>query len=206
MQHGLKDHEGMIENFIRILATDKEQEIYAGTFDGGVFRSGDGGSTWKPISRALPNDSIRGIVVIDDGLIVATGNGVFKTIDKGRQWMPFNKGLTNLSIQVMAGGGAGPLYVGTSSGVFRSDDGGESWRVVSYDHLAMGRPHYYSRMAVAPDDEDEAYFLTASYSKTIDGGFTLTVNGNAVATVVIAKWEGALDESKAAPLRAPARD
>jgi aerobic C4-dicarboxylate transport protein len=30
--------------------------------------------------------------------------------------------------------------------------------------------------------------------------------GNAVATVVIAKWEGALDESKAAPLRAPARD
>ena len=130
MQHGLKDHEGMIENFIRILATDKEQEIYAGTFDGGVFRSGDGGSTWKPISRALPNDSIRGIVVIDDGLIVATGNGGFKTIDKGRQWMPFNKGLTNLSIQVMAGGGAGPLYVGTSSGVFRSDDG-RSWVVVN---------------------------------------------------------------------------
>ena len=30
--------------------------------------------------------------------------------------------------------------------------------------------------------------------------------GNAVATVVVAKWEGALDESKAAPLRAPARD
>ena len=130
MQHGLKDHEGMIENFIRILALDKEQGIYAGTFDGGVFRSGDGGSTWKPISRALPNDSIRGIVVIDDGLIVATGNGGFKTIDKGRQWTPLNKGLTNLSIQVMAGGGAGPLYVGTSSGVFRSDDG-RSWVVVN---------------------------------------------------------------------------
>ena len=30
--------------------------------------------------------------------------------------------------------------------------------------------------------------------------------GNAVATVAVAKWEGALDESKAAPLRAPARD
>lgn len=130
MHHGLKDHEGMIENFIRILALDKEQGIYAGTFDGGVFRSGDGGSTWKPISRALPNDSIRGIVVIDDGLIVATGNGVFKTIDKGRQWIPVNKGLTNLSIQVMTGGGAGPLYVGTSSGVFRSDDG-QSWVVVN---------------------------------------------------------------------------
>jgi len=30
--------------------------------------------------------------------------------------------------------------------------------------------------------------------------------GNAVATLVVAKWEGALDESKASPLRAPARE
>ncbi|MFM1749251.1 MAG: hypothetical protein RLZZ188_2917 [Verrucomicrobiota bacterium] len=30
--------------------------------------------------------------------------------------------------------------------------------------------------------------------------------GNAVATLVVAKWEGALDESKAGPLRAPARE
>ena len=34
-------------------------------------------------------------------------------------------------------------------------------------------PHYYSRMAVAPDNENEAYFLTASFSKSIDGGATL---------------------------------
>ncbi len=45
--------------------------------------------------------------------------------------------------------------------------------MVSDDHCAMGRPHYYSRMAVAPDNEDEAYFLTASFAKTIDGGVTL---------------------------------
>lgn len=130
VQQGLKDHEGMIENFIRVLVIDREQGIYAGTFDGGVFRSGDGGSSWKAISRALPNDSIRGIVSVGEGLIVATGNGIFKTIDKGRQWTPLNKGLTNLSIQVMTGGGTGPLYVGTSSGVFRSDDG-QSWVAVN---------------------------------------------------------------------------
>ena len=49
--------------------------------------------------------------------------------------------------------------------LWRSDNGGDTWQVVSYDHNAMGRAHYYSRMAVAPDDEDEAYFLTASYSQ-----------------------------------------
>lgn len=123
MQHGLKDHEGLIENFIRVLVIDQDQSLFAGTFDGGVFRSADGGTTWRPISRALPNDSIRGIVVTDQGLVVATGHGIFKTVDKGRQWTPLNKGLTNLSIQVMIGSGDGGLYAGTSSGAFRSDDG-----------------------------------------------------------------------------------
>jgi ligand-binding sensor domain-containing protein len=130
MRHGLKDHEGMIENFIRVLVIDQDQGIFAGTFDGGVFRSGDGGTTWRPISRALPNDSIRGILALEQGLVVATGNGIFKTVDKGRQWIPLNKGLTNLSIQVLIGASDGALYAGTSSGVFRSDDGA-TWTAVN---------------------------------------------------------------------------
>lgn len=129
MRHGLKDHEGMIENFIRVLVIDQDQSIFAGTFDGGVFRSADGGLTWRPISRALPNDSIRGIVFSDRGVVVATGNGIFKTVDKGEQWIPINKGLVNLAVQVLIGSGDS-LYAGTSSGVFRSDDGA-SWIAVN---------------------------------------------------------------------------
>ena len=82
VQHGLKDHEGMIENYIRVLALDQEQGLLAGTFDGGVFRSADGGTTWRSISRALPNDSIRGIVILEESWVVATGTGIFKTLDK----------------------------------------------------------------------------------------------------------------------------
>lgn len=130
MRHGLKDHEGMIENFIRVLVVDQDQSIFAGTFDGGVFRSVDGGLTWRPISRALPNDSIRGIVFSDQGVVVATGNGIFKTVDKGKQWIPVNKGLANLAVQVLMGSGDKGLYAGTSSGVFRSDDG-VSWTAVN---------------------------------------------------------------------------
>ena len=130
MQHGLKDHEGMIENFIRVLVIDQDQNIVAGTFDGGVFRSADGGLTWRPISRALPNDSIRGIVSNERALVVATGNGIFRTVDKGKQWIPVNKGLTNLSVQVLIGSEETGLYAGTSSGVFRSDDG-ISWVAIN---------------------------------------------------------------------------
>lgn len=131
LQHGLKDHEGMIENFIRVLVIDRDHSVFAGTFDGGVFRSADGGGTWRPISRALPNDSIRGIVLTDQGLIVGTGNGIFKTVDKGRQWIPLNKGLTNLAVQVLMASESGELYAGTSAGIFRSDDG-LSWIAVNH--------------------------------------------------------------------------
>ena len=129
--HELKDHEGMTENFIRVLTIDPEGGIYAGTFDGGVFRSADGGVTWRSISRALPNDSIRGILFNSRGLFVATGHGIFKTTDKGRQWVPLNKGLTSMAIQVLIESGAGVLYAGTSDGAFRSDDDGRTWNPIN---------------------------------------------------------------------------
>jgi ligand-binding sensor domain-containing protein len=131
MHHGLKDHEGMIENFIRVLTIDPEGGIYAGTFDGGVFRSADGGSTWRPISRALPNDSIRGILFNSRGLFVATGHGIFKSTDKGHQWVPLNKGLTSMAVQVLIESGSGSLYAGTNAGAFRSDDDGKSWTAIN---------------------------------------------------------------------------
>jgi photosystem II stability/assembly factor-like uncharacterized protein len=130
-QNGLKDHEGMTENFIRVLTIDPEGGIYAGTFDGGVFCSADGGVTWRPISRALPNDSIRGILFNSRGLFVATGHGIFKTTDKGRQWVPLNKGLTSMAIQVLIESGAGAFYAGTSDGAFRSDDDGRTWNPIN---------------------------------------------------------------------------
>jgi photosystem II stability/assembly factor-like uncharacterized protein len=130
-RYGLKDHEGMTENFIRVLTIDPEGGIYAGTFDGGVFRSADGGVTWRPISRALPNDSIRGILFNSRGLFVATGHGIFKTTDKGLQWVPLNKGLTSMAIQVLIESGAGVLYAGTSDGAFRSDDDGRTWNPIN---------------------------------------------------------------------------
>ena len=143
LQHGLKDHEGMIENFIRVLVIDHDHSIFAGTFDGGVFRSSDGGGTWRPISRALPNDSIRGIVLIDQGLIVGTGNGIFKTVDKGRQWIPLNKGLTNLAVQVLMASEGGELYAGTSAGIFRSEDG-LSWVAVNHGlETGMAPPPFF---------------------------------------------------------------
>ncbi len=120
----------------------------------GLYTSRDGGVTWKKLTgRGLPTRPVGKVAV---AISPSNPDRVYALIETG-DGAPWDGKETD------------------AGQVFRSDDGGESWRVVSYDHLAMGRPHYYSRMAVAPDNENEAYFLTASFARTIDGGQTLTL-------------------------------
>ncbi len=120
----------------------------------GLYTSRDGGVTWKKLTgTGLPTRPVGKVAV---AISHSNPNRIFALIETG-DGQPWDGKETD------------------AGQVFRSDNGGETWRVVSYDHYAMGRPHYYSRMAVAPDDEDEAYFLTASYARTLDGGETLEV-------------------------------
>jgi photosystem II stability/assembly factor-like uncharacterized protein len=116
--------------------------------------SRDGGTTWKKLTgRGLPAKPVGKVAV---AIAPSNPNRVYALIETG-DGVPWKGQPTD------------------SGQVFRSDDGGETWRVASYDHYAMGRAHYYSRMAVAPDNENETYYLTASFAKSIDGGQTLTV-------------------------------
>ncbi len=51
--------------------------------------------------------------------------------------------------------------------------GRRTWAVVSYDRQLGGRTAYYNEVFASPDNQDEVYFPTASFSKSIDGGKTL---------------------------------
>src|SRR5439155_1338154 len=63
----------------------------------------------------------------------------------------------------------------TQSGqLWRSDDGGENWKLINSDRQIRGRTHYYTREEVSPDNENEVYFFTSAFSRTLDGGHTLT--------------------------------
>ncbi len=117
----------------------------------GIWKSVDGGTTWKRLSgHGLPETPVGKI-----GLAIARSNPnrIYALIETGDGVPVRGKDA-----------GTGELW--------RSDDAGDTWDMVSHDRQLAGRTQYYSRMAVAPDNENEAYFLSAFYSKTLDGGKT----------------------------------
>jgi photosystem II stability/assembly factor-like uncharacterized protein len=118
----------------------------------GLFVSRDGGVTWKRlVAHGLPASPVGKVAV---AIAPSNPDRVYAMIETG-DGIPWNGKPTQ------------------NGQLWRTDDGGENWTLVSRDRNVMGRAHYYSRMAVAPDDQDEAYFLTASYVKTVDGGRTI---------------------------------
>lgn len=120
----------------------------------GLFISRDGGVSWaRQVGHGLPTKPVGKVAV---GLSASNPDRVFVMMETG-DGVPWEGRETE------------------SGQLWRSDDNGGTWTLVSRDRNAMGRAHYYSRMAVATDDPDEAYFLTASFSKTIDGGTTINV-------------------------------
>ncbi len=116
-----------------------------------IYVSRDGGSTWtKLVGHGLPTH-----VIGKSSIAIARSNPnrVYALIETG-EGEPFHGQPTD----------RGDLW--------RSEDGGESWHVVSYDRQLGGRKPYYNRVTVSPDNENEAYFTSASFTKTLDGGVT----------------------------------
>jgi photosystem II stability/assembly factor-like uncharacterized protein len=118
----------------------------------GLFKSTDGGATWKRLSgHGLPDAPIGKVAV---QIARSNPNRVYALVETG-DGLPAPDGAKS-----------------QSGSLWRSDNGGDTWELVSSDRRLRGRTHYYTRFAVEPDNENEAYFLSAEFTKTLDGGRT----------------------------------
>ncbi|OAI45891.1 hypothetical protein AYO44_02530 [Planctomycetaceae bacterium SCGC AG-212-F19] len=134
---------------------------YAATASGGVWKSTDGGLTWKPIFDEQNNATIGSIAVApsDPNVVyvgtgeanirgnVQPGNGIFKSIDAGKTWKQVWKQEgqigtiivhpTNPEIAFAAvlGKAFGP---NPERGVFRTTNGGKTWGKVLYKDADTG--------------------------------------------------------------------
>ncbi len=98
-----------------------------------VFKSTDGGLTWRKASSGLPNDYIQTLAVdpLDSGVLYAgMSHGILKTMNGGEDWTASNKGLPDKVVYalVIDPSNAGAVYAGTyGAGIFKSTNTAESW-------------------------------------------------------------------------------
>ncbi len=182
--------------------------VYVGSASGGVWKTVDGGITWKPLFDQQPVLSIGDLAlepgnpeVIYAGTgesnlrnSISFGNGVYKSTDGGATWKHLGLEKTrhisrilinplkpNIVYVAAVGHCFGP---NTERGVFRSSDGGQSWEKVLYiDNL-----HGASDLEIDPKNPNILYaamwhferkpwtFTSGSEEggvyKTVDGGLT----------------------------------
>ncbi|MBW8861585.1 MAG: glycosyl hydrolase, partial [Acidobacteria bacterium] len=132
-------------------------EYYMGATGGGVWKTTDGGVTWRPVSDAQIHSSSVGAVAVapsnPDVVYIGTGepdirgniiqgDGVYKTTDGGKTWTSIGLVETqNISRIRVDPSNPDVVYVAAfghhaapnpERGVFRSKDGGKTWDKVLF--------------------------------------------------------------------------
>jgi len=163
------------------LAVDphNEQIVYAGGYESGVFKSIDGGRSWRQLDVGLSSNELEIAALaidptnprtvyasaIDPGADVGR---ILKTTNGGLDWRVSNAGVGDREIEALALNPRDPqtLYAGNLDGVYKSTDGGRRWRVVS------GRDVGGEALAIDPQDPQTVYAGADVFavSKTTNGG------------------------------------
>jgi len=120
---------------IAVSPTDPNQ-IYAGTWGAGVFRSLDGGGSWSPVNNGLGNLLINSLAVDpQNSLIVYAGTykgKVYKTSDGGEKWSLCSNGIQDNAIIysiVINPDDPKIVYISTRGD---SNNGGPPWNGIVY--------------------------------------------------------------------------
>lgn len=174
-------------------------DLFKDSQERGVFKSIDGGKTWK--KTLFANASAGAVDLCIDPtnhriLYAATwnvrrtpyslssggdGSALWKSTDSGETWtnITANEGLPagtwGIAGVAVAHNNNQIVYAiieNENGGVYRSDDGGKIWKKQNDDRSLRQRAWYYSRIYTDTKDDHTLYVLNVDYHKSVDGGKT----------------------------------
>ncbi len=174
--------------------------LYAPSRQRGIFKSTDGGATWKntlyvddktgaaELSMDASNPRILYAAMWEHGRLPwqvksgGPGSGLYKSTDAGETWQKMTKGLPDkMGKMAIAVSRSNPEKVyaliesesnGDDRGLWASDDAGKSWSHVSSEPQLVQRAWYYIELFIDPKDENRVYVLSAPALRSNDGGKT----------------------------------
>jgi len=145
--------------------------VYAPTnlAGGGLYKSTDGGDTWKQLTGGLPTDDFVGKI----GIAVSPSN-------PKRLWAVVDDVGSAVPPAIRSGGGGRSAAasgleaakVRPGGGVYISDDAGATWRLVNAENRLWGRGWYFEAVTVDPTNPDRAYVMNTATYRTNDAGKT----------------------------------
>jgi photosystem II stability/assembly factor-like uncharacterized protein len=168
----------------RAIAIDPQNHntLLAGARDSLLFRSGDGGSSWRLLPFPSGTPGTIDALIIDPnasghfyaGLDAGDSpdSGVYESKNGGQNWQLI-PGLRGLRIESLSIAPTDPraMAAGTSKGVFLSDDAGEKWRRASQENNSEMQD--ITALAFDPKDPTIIYAGTPHLPwKTLDSGAT----------------------------------
>ncbi|MDQ6737379.1 MAG: glycosyl hydrolase [Gemmatimonadota bacterium] len=182
-----------------IVYVGAQGHVWGPNAERGVFKTTDGGKTWKKILFRNDSTGITDLVIDPHNsqtLYAAfwqayrepwklvsggAGSGIFKSTDGGDHWteITHNTGLPsgiigNIGITASPAkeGRLWAVIEADSGGVFRSDDAGATWTKTNSDRGLRQRAWYYSRVFADPKDPNGVYGTNVGFMHSTDGGKT----------------------------------
>lgn len=174
-------------------------DLYKPTQDRGVYKSTDGGKSWRKVLFANENAGIVDLLIDPNNprVLYATtwnvrrtpyslssggeGSALWKSTDEGETWANISKnpglpsgiwGISGVSVSPVNSDIVYALIENKKGGVFKSIDGGKTWRLINNERKLRQRAWYYTRIYADTQDADIVYVLNVRYHKSTDGGKT----------------------------------
>ena len=134
---------------------------------GGLFKSTDGGDTWKRLGGGLPADDFVGRI----GIAIAPSN-------PKRLWAVVDD-IGSASPPPRPARGAGGTTVPDpnptakpTGGIYISNDAGATWKIANAEGRLGSRGWYFNGVAIDPVNPDRAFIINTATYLTNDGGKT----------------------------------